>query len=86
MRVGDAWTTFRGRRLKVHRTRLIDSFPAPAVAVGDLEHAGGEVLVGAGDGPLALVEVQPEGKGHQAASAWFNGTHWVDGERFGWRT
>lgn len=81
VRVGGAWTTFRGRRLKVHRTRLIESPPAPGMAVGDVEHAGGEVLAGAGDGPLALVEVQPEGRGRQDAGAWFNGAHWVEGER-----
>jgi methionyl-tRNA formyltransferase len=83
VRVGDAWTTFRGRRLKVHRTRLVESPPAPGVAVGDVEHAGGEVLAGAGDGPLGLLEVQPEGKGRQEAGAWFNGTHWTEGERLG---
>ena len=27
VRIGDAWTTFRGRRLKVHRTSLVDSPP-----------------------------------------------------------
>ena len=83
VRVGGAWTTFRSKRLKVHRTCLVESPPAPAVAVGDVEHAGGEVVVGAGDGPVALVEVQPEGKGHQDASAWFNGAHWTDGDRLG---
>lgn len=83
VRVGGAWTTFRGKRLKVHRTWLVESPPAPAVAVGDVEHAGGEVLVGAGDGPIAVVEVQPEGKGHQLADAWCNGAHWTDDDRLG---
>lgn len=83
VRVGGAWTTFRGKRLKVHRTRLVESPPAPGVAVGDVEHAGGEVLVGTGDGPIALAEVQPEGRGHQAAAAWFNGAHWTGGDRLG---
>ena len=83
VRVGGAWTTFRGKRLKVHRTRLVESPPAPAVAVADVEHAGGEVLVGAGDGPIALVDVQPEGKGHQPADAWCNGAHWTADDRLG---
>ena len=83
VRVGGAWTTFRGKRLKIHRTRLVESPPAPAVAVGDVEHAGGEVLVGAGDGPIAVVEVQPEGKGCQSADAWCNGAHWTDDDRLG---
>ncbi|MCB1002801.1 MAG: methionyl-tRNA formyltransferase [Acidimicrobiales bacterium] len=83
VRVGGAWTTFRGKRLKVHRTRLVEAPPAPGMAVGDVEHAGGEVLVGAGDGPIALVEVQPEGKGRLDAAAWFNGAHWAEGDRLG---
>lgn len=83
VRVGGAWTTFRGKRLKIHRTRRVESPPAPAVAVGDVEHAGGEVLVGAGDGPLAVVEVQPDGKGRQSADAWCNGAHWTDADRLG---
>lgn len=83
VRVGGAWTTFRGKRLKVHRTHLLEAGPAPGMAVGDVEHAGGDVLVGAGDGPIALIDVQPEGKGHQPAAAWFNGAHWADGDRLG---
>ena len=83
VRVGGAWTTFRGRRLKTPRGRLVESPPAPALAVGDVEHAGGEVLVGAGDGPLAIVELQPEGKGRQPADAWCNGAHWADDDRLG---
>jgi len=80
VRLGDAWTTFRGRRLKVLRTR---------VAEGD--GAMGEpgafdpvtLRVGTGAGPLELVEVQPEGKGPQAAAAWRNGARPVLGERLG---
>ena len=48
VRVGDAWTTVGGRRLKVHRT--------PCRPVGD------GPTVPAGDGPVELVVVQPEGK------------------------
>lgn len=83
VRVGGAWTTFRDKRLKVHRTHLVEAAPAPGMAVGDVEHAGGDILVGAGDGPIALIDVQPEGKGHQPAAAWFNGAHWSDADRLG---
>ena len=48
VRVGDAWTTHHGRRLKVHRTHVPPQGDGPVVA--------------AGDGPVELVEVQPEGK------------------------
>ena len=38
--------------------------------------------VGAGEGALELVEVQPEGKGPQPAAAWRNGARVRAGERF----
>ena len=87
VRVGEAWTVFRGRRLKVLRARLADP------EVGDVEGRGtdlapGELdpdhlLVGTGEGALELVEVQPEGRGPQAATAWRNGARPRPGERFG---
>ena len=58
-----AWTTFRGRRLKVSRAAT-----APAAAGGGLAPGRvgigprGELLAGAGDGAVELVTVQPEGK------------------------
>ena len=39
--------------------------------------------VGTGDGRLELVEVQPEGKGPQAAASWRNGARLAPGERLG---
>ena len=39
------------------------------------------VLVGTGEGTLELVEVQPEGKDRQPASAWANGARLEPGER-----
>jgi methionyl-tRNA formyltransferase len=66
VRVGGAWTTFRGKRLKVHAARPF------AGAAGDPGALDG-VRVATGDGSLELVEVQPEGKGRQPAEAWANG-------------
>ena len=40
-------------------------------------------VVAAGDGPVELVEVQPEGKPRMAGRAWANGARWVDGGRLG---
>lgn len=68
VRVGDAWTTHRGKRLKVWRTAL---------------PAGTGVVVPTGTEPIELVEVQPEGKPRMAAQAWANGAHWLDGDRLG---
>jgi methionyl-tRNA formyltransferase len=69
VRVGGAWTTHEGARLKLWAT-------AP-------EERPGSVAVAAGDGPLYLVEVQPEGRRRMAAAAWANGAHWRPGERLG---
>ena len=76
VRVGGAWTIFRGARLKVHRTRLTDGDDIPAGVVDG-------VRVGTGDGVVELVEVQPEGKGRQPAAAWRNGARPEPGERLG---
>jgi methionyl-tRNA formyltransferase len=75
VRLGRAWTTFRGKRLKVLTARLAESGAAPGVLDG--------VIVGTSDGGLELVEVQPEGKGPQAAKAWRNGTRPEPGETLG---
>ena len=77
VRVGRAWTTWRGKRLLVLRARLV-----PGAAAGEPGELGG-LVVATGDGSLALVEVQPEGKGPQAAAAWRNGAHPQPGERLG---
>ncbi|WP_195210614.1 methionyl-tRNA formyltransferase [Actinomarinicola tropica] len=77
VRLGGAWTTFRGRRLKVHRTARVPDGPALAPGHIDGRH------VGAGDGVLELVEVQPEGKARQAASAWVNGARPTPDDRLG---
>jgi methionyl-tRNA formyltransferase len=71
VRLGGAWTTHLGKRLKVWRTSL-----EPA------GHPDG-VAVSAGEGALCLLEVQPEGKGRMPAAAWANGAHWHPGQRLG---
>ena len=75
-RLGRAWTTFRGKRLKVLRARLSDD---GALAAGTIDG----VRVGTGDGAIELVAVQPEGKGIQDAQAWKNGAHLQPGDHLG---
>jgi len=75
IRIGDAWTTFRGKRLKVSRARLVHDGLGPGALVG--------ARVGTGDGALELVEVQPEGKVPMAAADWLNGAHPRSDERLG---
>ena len=76
-RLGRAWTTWRGRRLLVHRARArsdLGGLPA-----GEVRGA----MVGTADGALELVVVQPEGKPPMDAAAWARGAHLVPGERLG---
>lgn len=75
VRVGGAWTTFRGRRLKVLQARLAAGAGPP----GELHGA----LVTTGDGALELVTVQPEGKAPMSFAAWRNGARPQPGEVLG---
>jgi methionyl-tRNA formyltransferase len=60
VRVGGAWTTHDGHRLKIWRTAL------PGSSVEGVD-------VPAADGTIRLVEVQPEGRRRMPAAAWANG-------------
>lgn len=75
IRVGDAWTTFREKRLKVLRARVASDGVAPGAIDG--------LRVGTGDGALELEQVQPEGKGPMAAADWRNGARPRGDERLG---
>jgi methionyl-tRNA formyltransferase len=76
VRVGVAWTTFRGRRLKILSTDILDLAGEPANLID-------RVTVACGTGALVLRRVQPEGKAPMDATAWANGAHPVPGERLG---
>lgn len=75
VRVGGAWTTFRGERFKVHAARrvpdgaLAPNGAIPGTVVGDLR----SVMVCARDGVVELQSVQPAGKAPMAAGDWANG-------------
>ena len=69
VRLGDAWTTHDGKRLKVWRTNV--------------PPAGGGPQVATADGEVELVEVQPEGKGRMPAEAWARGARWSTGDPLG---
>ena len=83
VRLGQAWTTFRGRRLRVLRATLAPSGgqPAGSPEAGVLDP--GTLRVATGEGWLELVEVQPEGRPPQPAAAWRNGARLQAGERLG---
>ena len=76
VRLGGAWTTWRGKRLKIHRAALVaDHDGEPGALDGR--------VVAAGSGGLELIEVQPEGKARQDASAWLNGARPEPHDRLG---
>ena len=75
VRLGGAWTTFRGTRLKVHEVALCAAVGAPGTIDG--------LVVGCGEGALELVVVQPEGKARQDAAAWRNGARPSSDDRLG---
>ncbi len=66
VRLGGAWTTVEGKRLKVIAAEPIDRPGPPAGRVEGLD-------TGTADGVLRLVTVQPEGKPAMDAAAWRNG-------------
>ncbi|NLV55802.1 MAG: methionyl-tRNA formyltransferase [Acidimicrobiales bacterium] len=83
VRVGGAWTTFRGARL-----RVLEAHPGPdagvrGAAAGEIAVDGPNVVVSAADGRLVLDEVQPEGKPRRAAAEWARGARLEPGERLG---
>jgi len=57
--------------LKLHRVDLVDD--APPLAPGQVGWDRGRVLVGSGDGAIALREVQPAGRGVMPAPDWWRG-------------
>jgi methionyl-tRNA formyltransferase len=75
IRAGDAWTTFRGKRLKVLRAHLSGNGLPPGALDG--------LRAGAGEGAVELVEVQPEGKASMVAADWRNGARPRSDERLG---
>ncbi len=79
VRLEQAWTTFRGRRLKVLRAALPEAGVAAELAPGEIDG----VVVGTGHGALELVVLQPEGKAPQPAEAWRHGARPARHERLG---
>jgi methionyl-tRNA formyltransferase len=74
-----AWTTFRGRRMKLGPVQATaDAGLAPGhVAVSD-----GSVRVGTGSHEVALGDVRPEGRGAMPAAAWVRGVRLQPDDRF----
>ena len=80
VRLGRAWTTFRGKRLTV-----LDVVPGPSRP--DTErHPPGALdgpVVATGDGTLVLRQVQPESRSPMSAEEWLRGVRPTVGELLG---
>ncbi|HEU0100967.1 MAG TPA: methionyl-tRNA formyltransferase [Mycobacteriales bacterium] len=68
-----AWTTLRGRRVKLGPVQLTGEQLPPGELAGD--------LVGTGTTAVRLGAVRPEGKGEMAAADWLRGLRPAAGER-----
>lgn len=81
VRVGGAWTTWRGKRLKVWAIGVCDPGQADGAsrAPGEFD---GEATVRVGDGAIRLLEVQPEGRARVDAADWARGARPEPGETF----
>ena len=75
VRLGVAYSYFRGKRLKILSSEVVDGR-------GDSGTFIDPGLVTCGSGALALVRVQPEGKSSMDADSWANGARPNRGERF----
>ncbi|WP_410051027.1 methionyl-tRNA formyltransferase [Acidiferrimicrobium sp. IK] len=79
VRVGRAWTTWRGRRLLVLEATPVDVPQGASAGPGSI--AGDVALTG--DGGLRLVTVQPEGRRPVSGAEWARGARPAPGELLG---
>jgi methionyl-tRNA formyltransferase len=78
-----AFTTARGKTLKVHATRVVDGTAHGASAGRVVVADKSRVLVACGDGCAELVRVQPEGKRTMTGAEWAMGRGVADGDVLG---
>lgn len=73
-----AYTTFRGKRLKIHKARYANRCGETARTV-----ASDGLIVACGHGAVELLEVQPEGKRRMSAAEFLRGARPLPEEHFG---
>ena len=78
IRLGNAWTVFRGKRLKIHHADVVHTTSGE---VGSLVVTKNSVGVATSSGFLELKIVQPEGKPRMDVVSWINGTQPTHGEK-----
>jgi methionyl-tRNA formyltransferase len=80
VRLGQAWTTFRGKRLTVLDTALAQGeHRDEALPPGTLDGP----VVATGSGSLVLRQVRPESRSPMSADEWLRGVRPAVGERLG---
>jgi len=79
VRLGRAWTTFRGKRLTVLDVALEPDDDAGEHVPGSLQGS----VVATGGGRLLLKQVQPESRSPMSAEEWMRGVRPAVGERLG---
>ena len=72
-----AWTTFRGKRIRVLAVRATDDRVEPGRLL-----PGEEPTIGTGDGAIVVTEVQPAGKRKMSGAELARGLRVGEGERF----
>ncbi len=75
-----AYTTYRGRTLKLWAAQVVPGAGAPGRAA---EVTKNTLKIGTGDGLLCVLELQPEGKKRMPVDAFLRGYPVEPGERFG---
>ncbi len=75
-----AYTTFRGKRVKLRRTRPLSE--APGAAPGEILPHRKRLLVATGDGVLEILSLTPEGRKEIGGVDFLNGYRPRPGERF----
>jgi methionyl-tRNA formyltransferase len=74
IRIGDAWASFRGRRLKVHHAEIVPAHSLDLAArIGTLIVDAQGVYVVCGQGAIRLRRVQSEGRPQVDATDWARG-------------
>jgi methionyl-tRNA formyltransferase len=86
IRLGNAWTVFRGKRLKIHQADVVHESSSETSAEtsaesGALVVAKNSASVATSSGLLELKIVQPEGKPRMNVVSWINGAQPTHGEK-----
>ena len=84
VRLGQAWTTFRGRRLRVLQAS-VEPVAEADVDTGSTQQPGTLIGTGVctGRGVLRLERVQPESRSPMSAEEWVRGVRPLESERLG---